>query len=239
MGGHVAELCAAHGITAKELECSSRGAHAGRRRIFIERPDTPARYFVALHEIAHVVVPAARGGRQVERELIPWRWALEHARCTLTSGVRRAIAEGLGSHVERAFLRRGFGLRRAVPGPDHAVWGFLDRMDPGLAEAYDGRGYGQVFAIEKRQWALVRQFAAIAAAFVLGSFSSTAGAAMSSLRLHLWTHIPYRGMLWNHWAWMVYGADGLALGTFLWIIVRGAILGVRFVRTRPRTLLNP
>lgn len=96
MEAHVQSLCEEHGIQVTKTEGWWSGKAIrirGSRRIWIQPPNTPARYFVALHEIGHIVDPSGHGlGRRLKCEVPAWRWALAAAQIPLTPGVARTIA---------------------------------------------------------------------------------------------------------------------------------------------------
>ena len=57
-------------------------AHPGTRMIFVGSPTTPIRYLAALHEMGHILSPAAlaaQRGHQLTEEAAAWDWALDHA----------------------------------------------------------------------------------------------------------------------------------------------------------------
>jgi hypothetical protein len=100
---HVAELCTEHAIT----KAFSRQRGYGRALLYdelreIHYPQIYSRkdYFVALHEIGHVVLghrgPDHRDILQKERDA--WDWALENARVKPTQAVRGMILRSLRSY---------------------------------------------------------------------------------------------------------------------------------------------
>ena len=77
---HVDELCAVHGIlrlngSRGRAEVHRRG---GRRTTAIRIPPVRGQvtYFIALHEVGHLIGPG-RSGTRLEKEAAAWRWALD------------------------------------------------------------------------------------------------------------------------------------------------------------------
>ena len=68
-------------------------------------------YFVALHEIGHLV-GGGRSGRRLEKEEAAWRYALAHALVAPTDATRRRIGRRLRSYVTWAQAR---STRRVAP----------------------------------------------------------------------------------------------------------------------------
>src|SRR5438034_9973385 len=109
LGAHVVELCACHGITWRlggRGRAEVRGRGSGRRQL-IRTPAVRGQvsYFIALHEIGHLVGPG-RSGTRLEKEAAAWRWALANSVVYPTETTRRRIGA-------RASLLRDVG--RAPP----------------------------------------------------------------------------------------------------------------------------
>lgn len=142
---HVAHLCDEYRIHHEVVQ-GARGRALPARRVI----RTPAvrgirQYYLALHEIAHVVLAdcAAEAGEAydlypaVRREEQAWRWALEHATEAPTDGIRRWIFRGLWGYVVAGGSAHYMGafdpLGRMVPAPDDPFWELLGDLvpDPG------------------------------------------------------------------------------------------------------------
>ncbi len=161
MKAHVAALCEAHGIRCRTL-LGGWGQYAqaapplrwkpGRPTIRIEAVDSLRRYYVALHEIGHVVNPDARSPRPSRRlvaELAAWQWAMGEAKAPPSPGVGRCIAEALIGYVGWAVRRRANGRRsHGIPGPDGELWTFIEAMDPQWRPDHDGQGPGEVWGTD-------------------------------------------------------------------------------------------
>lgn len=118
---HIEQLCNTHQIT---IENHSRGgrAYAKKRKIKIRPVKTGITYFVALHEIAHIVYPKARYGHRLAKEAFAWEWAIMNSELVPTDSIRQMIYRCLHSY-ERAAIRRP--TRFAVPSSDHLFWKLL------------------------------------------------------------------------------------------------------------------
>lgn len=114
---HVAELCAIHQVTRDTKASSSGGiAYPRERRIRVPRVRGRSSYYVALHEVGHVVSPGQRVTR-LEQEVDAWRWALANALVRPTPGVWAMIASSLG-HYRLRGERRVWGTKLPPEGHD-------------------------------------------------------------------------------------------------------------------------
>ena len=91
---HVEELCDQYGI---EIAGASRRGRAtrwtgGRRQISIPEIRGQVSYFVALHEIGHLVGPG-RSAPRLEAEANAWLWALRNSAVEPTPATRRSISQ--------------------------------------------------------------------------------------------------------------------------------------------------
>ena len=113
---HVDELCVRHAIRRRHGSGRAvlvRVRHRdGRveRRLEIRIPPVRGQvsYFVALHEIGHLVGDG-RSGRRLEKEAAAWRFALDEALVEPTHATRRRLGRRLRSYVvwaERCSRRR-------------------------------------------------------------------------------------------------------------------------------------
>ena len=133
---HIDALCEHHGIRR-----SRGGGRAVRMRIrhrdgsieqMLEIRIPPVRgqvsYFIALHEIGHLVGDG-RSGRRLEKEEAAWRYALAHALVSPTDATRRRIGRRLRSYVTWAHLRSGRRTPPFVPPPDDGFWQLLGWLE--------------------------------------------------------------------------------------------------------------
>lgn len=113
---HIDDLCAAHGIhrvsgRGRAVVITVRHRDGSReRRLQIRIPAVRGQvsYFVALHEIGHLV-GHGRSGRRLESEAAAWRFALSTALVAPTEATRRRMGKRLRSYViwaERGATRR-------------------------------------------------------------------------------------------------------------------------------------
>ena len=106
---HVDELCARHGIARLNGSRGRAEVHRrnGRRTVAIRVPPVRGQvtYFVALHEIGHLVGPG-RSGTRLEKEAAAWRFALAAALVEPTDACRRRIGRRLRSYVTWAQARQ-------------------------------------------------------------------------------------------------------------------------------------
>lgn len=129
---HVDDLCAAYGIRrvgGRGRAVVVRVRHRnGRRERRLEIRVPPVRgqvsYFVALHEIGHLV-GAGRSGRRLEREAAAWRFALEEALVAPTDTTRRRIGTRLRSYVTWAELRARRRQPPTIPPAHDPFWQLL------------------------------------------------------------------------------------------------------------------
>ena len=129
---HIEALCAAHGIA---LAFGGRGRaevhRRGRERHQVIRVP-PIRgqvsYFVALHEIAHLVGPG-RSGRRLEKEAAAWMWALANSRVAPTDATRRRLGAKLRSYVTWAEQRRHRKRPPVLPSAESEFWTLLRYLE--------------------------------------------------------------------------------------------------------------
>lgn len=120
---HVGALCAEHGISQVRASAASARptgwearADLGRVRIPPIRSRTD--YFIALHEIAHVVLGhGGRGHGVLEIEGDAWAWAIEHARVPPTQAVKACIRNTLHARLDPHAIE---------PPREHVFWRLLE-----------------------------------------------------------------------------------------------------------------
>ncbi len=85
-------------------------------------------YFVALHEIGHLV-GAGRSGRRLESEAAAWRFALTHALVAPTDATRRRLGKRLRSYVTWAQLRSSRRHPPHIPPAQDPFWQLLGWLE--------------------------------------------------------------------------------------------------------------
>lgn len=130
MAAHVEELCDRYEI---ELTGSSARGRAirwrgGRLGISIPPIRGQVSYFIALHEIGHLVGPG-RSAPRLEAEANAWLWALEHAAVEPTQATRRSIVRRLEGYLAWARNRQYRRVPPRIPERDHAFWALLGLAD--------------------------------------------------------------------------------------------------------------
>ena len=135
MEAHVEHLCAQHDIEL--VGSSARGRirwRGGRIAISIPPIRGQVSYFIALHEIGHLV-GRGRSAPRLEAEANAWVWALQHSAVEPTAATRRSIVRRLELSVA--------GAKPPVPPPAASH----PRARPRLLEAAgNGRGSGRLSA---------------------------------------------------------------------------------------------
>lgn len=137
---HVDDLCHRHGIRrargsgrAVVIRVRHRdGTRARRLEIRVPPVRGQVTYFVALHEIGHLV-GAGRSGRRLEREEAAWRFALAEALVEPTDATRRRLGARLRSYATWAQLRAKRRNPPFVPAADDPFWqllGWLEGVSP-------------------------------------------------------------------------------------------------------------
>lgn len=117
---HIAALCKEHGITRTVAPGRGRAQVAERR---IKHPpialSDPMTYFVALHEVGHILVGLS--GTRLEREAACWRYALDVALIMPHFSIRQRICACLVRYLWRA-QRRGW----KIPAPGDDYWNLIE-----------------------------------------------------------------------------------------------------------------
>jgi hypothetical protein len=129
---HIDDLCRGYGIT----RVGGRGRAVvitvrhrdGRRERRLEIRIPPVRgqvsYFVALHEIGHLV-GHGRSGRRLESEAAAWRFALSSALVTPSDATRRRMGKRLRSYVIWAERRASRRRPPHIPPAQDPFWALL------------------------------------------------------------------------------------------------------------------
>jgi hypothetical protein len=126
MEAHIEDLCRQYGI---ELVGSSARGRAirwrgGRLEISIAPIRGQVSYFIALHEIGHLV-GKGRSAPRLESEANAWLFALEHTAVEPTPATLRSISRRLRGYLEWARNRQHRRVPPRIPPRDHAFWRLL------------------------------------------------------------------------------------------------------------------
>jgi hypothetical protein len=129
---HVDDLCELHGIVRLSGTRGRAEVHRrdGRRTVAIRIPPVRGQvtYFVALHEIGHLI-GSGRSGTRLEREAAAWRFALMEARVEPTDASRRRIGRRLRSYVTWAELRQHRRRPPVIPAQESLFWALLAYLE--------------------------------------------------------------------------------------------------------------
>ena len=132
LDSHVDELCELHGIVRLSGSRGRAEVHRqnGRRAVAIRIPPIRGQvtYFVALHEIGHLIGPG-RSGTRLEKEAAAWRFALREARVAPTDASRRRIGRRLRSYVTWAELRQHRRRPPVLPPRESPFWALLAYLE--------------------------------------------------------------------------------------------------------------
>ncbi len=129
---HVDELCELHDIVRLNGSRGRAEVHRrnGRRTAAIRVPPVRGQvtYFVALHEIGHLIGPG-RSGVRLDKEAAAWRWALREALVEPTDACRRRIGARLRSYVSWAERRQHRRRPPVLPPPESQFWALLAYLE--------------------------------------------------------------------------------------------------------------
>jgi hypothetical protein len=126
MNAHVEELCAGNAI---ELAASSARGRAirwrgGRLQIAIPEIRGQVSYFIALHEIGHLV-GRGRSAPRLEAEANAWLWALQHTAFEPTTATKRSISRRLRGYLAWAENRQYRKVPPRIPPREHPFWALI------------------------------------------------------------------------------------------------------------------
>lgn len=116
---HVAKLCKE--LDIERIVSPGRGRARVPARVIKHPPITmadPMTYFVALHEVGHIIVGLE--GTRLEREAACWRYALDNALIEPHFSIRQRICACLVRYLWRA-QQRGW----KIPDPGADYWQLL------------------------------------------------------------------------------------------------------------------
>lgn len=130
----IVALTDANGIDFEVYSGGGR-AHPGERSISIAPVTGVVSYYVALHEIGHIVC-RGRSAPKLEQEANAWQWAIDNAIVEPSPAVRKGIARRLRSYHSR-HVRQARTAYRRFPPAEHVFWKLADLKPP--RDNYDGR----------------------------------------------------------------------------------------------------
>jgi hypothetical protein len=119
---HIESLCQEHEITVESHSSGGRAWKKGRR-IKIRPVKSDITYFVALHEIGHILHPDAGRGLRLHKEAHAWDWAIKNSIVPVSAAVSKMIFRSLDSY--RRALQGGKRMK-SVP-KDHLFWQLLEK----------------------------------------------------------------------------------------------------------------
>jgi hypothetical protein len=127
MEAHVEELCRDHGIEL--VGASSRGRairwRGGKLEISIPPIRGQVSYFIALHEIGHLV-GRGRSAPRLESEANAWLWALDNSVVEPTPATLRSISRRLRGYLDWARSRQYRRVPPRIPPREHPFWSLLE-----------------------------------------------------------------------------------------------------------------
>jgi hypothetical protein len=127
MEAHVEQLCRENGIQL--AGASSRGRairwRGGKLEISIPPIRGQVSYFIALHEIGHLV-GRGRSAPRLESEANAWIFALENSVVKPTPATLRSISRRLRGYLAWARNRQYRRVPPRIPPRDHPFWSLLD-----------------------------------------------------------------------------------------------------------------
>jgi hypothetical protein len=126
MEAHIADLCREHGIALAGSSARGRAIRwrGGKREISVPPIRGQVSYFIALHEIGHLVGPG-RSAPRLEAEANAWLWALDHSAVDPTAATRRSISRRLRGYLEWARNRQHRRVPPRIPPREHPFWRLL------------------------------------------------------------------------------------------------------------------
>ena len=131
---HIERLCAAHKIEHTVRPGAGDRAFAlPAERQITTPPVTGIRsYFIALHEIAHVVLSYDYDQLAAPQEAEAWTWAIDQAAEPPSEGLRRHMFKVVWHYVLRDLSsphRDDMSNRSLFRPPDDPLWSFLGQLD--------------------------------------------------------------------------------------------------------------
>jgi hypothetical protein len=127
MEAHIEDLCREYDIEL--VGSSSRGRairwRGGKLEISIPPIKGQVSYFIALHEIGHLV-GRGRSAPRLESEANAWLWALEHSAVEPTPATKRSISRRLRGYLDWARNRQYRRVPPRIPDRHHPFWALLE-----------------------------------------------------------------------------------------------------------------
>jgi hypothetical protein len=126
MESHITQLCQDHEIELGPASARGRAIRwrGGRLQIAIPEIRGQVSYFIALHEIGHLV-GKGRSAPRLEAEANAWVWALDHAALEPTDATLRSISKRLSGYLQWAQNRQHRRVPPRIPPRDHVFWQML------------------------------------------------------------------------------------------------------------------
>ena len=126
MEAHVEDLCRQYGIQLAGSSARGRAIRwrGGKLEISIPPIRGQVSYFIALHEIGHLV-GKGRSAPRLESEANAWIFALENSVVEPTPATLRSISRRLHGYLEWARNRQYRRVPPRIPARDHIFWRLL------------------------------------------------------------------------------------------------------------------
>lgn len=126
METHIEDLCRGYGIGLSGSSARGRAIRwrGGKLEISIPPIRGQVSYFIALHEIGHLV-GKGRSAPRLESEANAWLFALEQSVVEPTSATKRSISRRLEGYLAWARNRQHRRVPPRIPPRDHPFWALL------------------------------------------------------------------------------------------------------------------
>jgi hypothetical protein len=126
MEGHVEDLCRQYGIQLAGSSARGRAIRwrGGKLEISIPPIKGQVSYFIALHEIGHLV-GKGRSAPRLEAEANAWIFALDNSVVEPTPATLRSISRRLSGYLEWARNRQYRRVPPRIPSREHEFWRLL------------------------------------------------------------------------------------------------------------------
>ncbi len=126
MEAHIEDLCSEYGIDLAGSSARGRAIRwrGGRLEISIPPIRGQVSYFIALHEIGHLV-GKGRSAPRLESEANAWLFALQHSVVEPTPATKRSISRRLQGYLAWARNRQHRRVPPRIPARDHPFWALL------------------------------------------------------------------------------------------------------------------
>ena len=126
MEGHVEDLCRQYGILLAGASARGRAIRwrGGKLEISVPPIKGQVSYFIALHEIGHLV-GRGRSAPRLEAEANAWIFALENSVVEPTPATLRSISRRLSGYLEWDRYRQYRRVPPRIPPNEHVFWRLL------------------------------------------------------------------------------------------------------------------